>query len=45
MRSCRVDRVVDADSERRASSAATRDWICSSRSLDRVLSVYFGREH
>lgn len=45
MCSCRVDRVVEVDSERRASSAATRDWMCSSRSLDRVLSDYFGREY
>ena len=39
MRSCRAERVVEAESERRANSAATRDWMCSSRSLARVLSV------
>lgn len=39
MRSWSSAKEADVDSERRASSAATRDWMCSSRSLERVLSV------
>lgn len=42
--SSRAARLAEVDSERRESSAWTRFWIRSSKSLVRVLSVYFGGE-
>lgn len=39
MRASRSLSVCVDSASRRASSAATRDWMCSSRSLARVLSV------
>lgn len=39
MEASRSERDLEVSVSRRRSSAATRDWMCSSRSLARVLSV------